>query len=46
LEHLREILNVALARTLWFKGNVYEIARRCGTPNCSCMRAGCTATWS
>src|SRR6267143_776776 len=38
LEHLREVLNVALARTPLVKGNVYEIARRCGTPNCSCMR--------
>src|SRR5438034_3955738 len=38
LEQLREVLNVALARTPLVKGNVYEIARRCGTPNCSCMR--------
>src|SRR5437870_4355501 len=38
LEHLREVLNVALARTPLVKGNVYEIARRCGTPNCICTR--------
>ena len=28
LEQLREVLNVALARTPLVKGNVYEIARR------------------
>ena len=38
LEHLRKILEVALARTPSVKGNVYEIARRCGTPNCICTR--------
>ena len=38
LEQLREVLNVALARTPLVKGNVYEIARRCSTPNCGCMR--------
>ncbi|HEX7698332.1 MAG TPA: hypothetical protein VF394_13075, partial [Candidatus Acidoferrum sp.] len=50
LEHLREVLNVALARTPLVKGNVYEIARRCGTPNCSCMRGrlhrNMVLTWS
>jgi hypothetical protein len=50
LEQLREVLNVALARTSLVKGNVYEIARRCGTPNCSCTRGrlhrNMVLTWS
>ena len=50
LEQLREVLNVALARAPLVKGNVYEIARRCGTPNCSCMRGrlhrNMVLTWS
>ena len=50
LEQLREVLNVALARTPLVKGNVYEIARRCGTPNCSCTRGrlhcNMVLTWS
>jgi len=37
LEHLREILNVALAAPLWSKQCLRD-RRRCGTPNCSCMR--------
>jgi hypothetical protein len=37
-EHLEQVLAVALARTPVIKGNVYEIARRCGTPNCRCTR--------
>jgi hypothetical protein len=50
LEHLREVLNVALARSPLVKGNVYEIARRCGTPNCGCTRGrlhrNMVLTWS
>jgi len=50
LEHLREVLEVALARKPLVKGNVYEIARRCGTPNCSCTRGqlhrNMVLTWS
>src|SRR5207244_9476346 len=50
LDHLREILNVALARTPLVKGNVYEIARRCGNPNCRCTRGrlhrNMVLTWS
>jgi len=50
LEQLREVLNVALARAPLVKGNVYEIARRCSTPNCSCMRGrlhrNMVLTWS
>jgi hypothetical protein len=50
LEQLREVLNVALARTPLVKGNVYEVARRCSTPNCGCMRGrlhrNMVLTWS
>ena len=50
LEYLRETLNVALARTPLVKGTVYEIARRCGTPNCRCTRGrlhrNMVLTWS
>jgi Family of unknown function (DUF6788) len=50
LQQLHEVLNVALARTPLVKGNVYEIARRCSTPNCSCMRGrlhrNMVLTWS
>jgi hypothetical protein len=50
LEQLREVLNVALARAPLVKGNVYEIARRCSTPNCSCLRGrlhrNMVLTWS
>ncbi len=50
LERLREALEVALARTPLVKGTVYEIARRCGTPNCSCTRGqlhrNMVLTWS
>ncbi len=37
-ERLEQVLAVALARTPLVKGNVYEIARRCGTPHCRCTR--------
>ncbi len=50
LEHLLQTLEVAFARTPLVKGNVYEIARRCGTPNCSCTRGrlhrNMVLTWS
>jgi hypothetical protein len=50
LQRLQQILEVALARTPLVKGNVYEIARRCGTPNCSCTRGrlhrNMVLTWS
>jgi hypothetical protein len=50
LERLREILSVVLARTPLVKGNVYEIARRCGTPHCRCTRGhlhhNMVLTWS
>src|SRR5207253_11194055 len=50
LERLRQILAVALARTPLVKGNVYEIVRRCGNPNCRCTRgrlhSTMVLTWS
>lgn len=50
VERLRKTLEVALARSPLVKGNVYEIARRCGTPNCSCTRGrlhrNMVLTWS
>ncbi len=50
LERLRQILAVALARTPLVKGNVYEIVRRCGNPNCRCTRGrlhrNMVLTWS
>ncbi len=50
LERLRLTVEVALARTPLVKGNVYEIARRCGTPNCRCTRGrlhrNMVLTWS
>lgn len=49
-ERLGQVLAVALARTPLVKGNVYEIARRCGTPNCRCTRGqlhrNMVLTWS
>jgi hypothetical protein len=50
LERLWKTLAVAFARTPLVKGNVYEIARRCGTPHCSCTRGrlhrNMVLTWS
>ena len=50
VERLRTTLEVALARTPLVKGNVYEIARRCGYPRCSCTRGqlhrNMVLTWS
>jgi hypothetical protein len=50
VDRLRSALEVGLARTPLVKGNVYEIARRCGTPNCSCTRGqlhrNMVLTWS
>src|SRR5208337_857260 len=47
---LRETLEVVLARTPLVKGNVYEIARRCGNSNCRCTRGqlhhNMVLTWS
>ncbi len=50
LERLWKTLAVAFARTPLVKGNVYEIARRCGTPHCRCTRGhlhrNIVLTWS
>ena len=50
LERLGKTLAVAFARTPLVKGNVYEIARRCGTPHCRCTRGrlhrNMVLTWS
>jgi hypothetical protein len=35
---LEQLLAMAFVRTPLVKGNVYEIARRCGTPRCRCTR--------
>ena len=50
LERLSKTLQVALDRAPLVKGSVYEITRRCGTPNCSCTRGqlhrNMVLTWS
>src|SRR6266705_1686189 len=51
LSRLRqELLEVVLARSPLVKGSVYQIARRCGTPNCRCTRGqlhrNFVLTWS
>jgi hypothetical protein len=38
LGELREVLAAAYERTPVRKGTVYELARRCGKPNCRCAR--------
>lgn len=38
LEELGRSLEVVYGRTPLIKGNVYEIARKCGKPNCACTR--------
>jgi uncharacterized protein DUF6788 len=50
LERLRQILEVAWARSPLVKGCVYQIARRCGRPRCRCTRGqlhrNFVLTWS
>jgi hypothetical protein len=50
LERLRETLEVASGRGPLIKGSVYQIARRCGSPHCRCMRGqlhrNFVLTWS
>jgi len=36
LEELEAVLEVAFERSALVKGNVYELARKCGKPSCSC----------
>jgi len=38
LQDLERSLEVAFERSLLVKGNVYEMARKCGKPNCVCSR--------
>ena len=38
LQNLEGTLEVAFGRAPLVKGNVYEMARKCGKPNCVCTR--------
>jgi hypothetical protein len=38
LDDLGRSLEVAFRRDAMIKGNVYELARKCGKPNCACTR--------
>jgi hypothetical protein len=40
LQDLAHSLKVAFGRSPLVKGNVYEMARKCGKPNCVCTRGG------
>jgi hypothetical protein len=40
LKDLERSLEVAFGRAPLIKGNVYEMARKCGKPNCVCTRGG------
>jgi hypothetical protein len=50
LTDLRRVLKVAFGRSSLIKGNVYELARKCGKPNCTCTRGelhrSMVLTWS
>jgi len=50
LKELRRILKVVFGRSALVKGNVYELARKCGKPNCICTRGqlhrSMVLTWS
>ena len=50
LTDLRRIVQVVLGRSPLVKGNVYELARKCGKPNCLCTRGrlhrSMVLTWS
>ena len=52
-EHLADLeksLEVVFGRAPMVKGNVYELARKCGKPNCACARGelhrSMVLTWS
>jgi hypothetical protein len=52
-EHLVDLeksLDVVFGRAPMVKGNVYELARKCGKPNCACTRGelhrSMVLTWS
>jgi hypothetical protein len=50
LQDLEHSLEVAFGRSSLVKGNVYELARKCGKPNCICTRGelhrSMVLTWS
>ncbi len=50
LAELRRVLKVVFGRSALVKGNVYELARKCGKPNCLCTRGelhrSMVLTWS
>lgn len=50
LRDLRRVLKVVFGRSGLVKGNVYELARKCGKPNCVCTRGALhrsmVLTWS
>jgi len=50
LAELRRVLKVVFGRSVLVKGNVYELARKCGKPNCLCTRGqlhrSMVLTWS
>jgi len=50
LTDLDQSLQVAFGRAPMVKGNVYELARKCGQPNCACTRGqlhrSMVLTWS
>jgi len=50
LADLEKSLDVVFGRAPMVKGNVYELARKCGKPNCACARGelhrSMVLTWS
>jgi hypothetical protein len=50
LTELEKSLDVAFGRAPMIKGNVYELARKCGKPTCACTRGelhrSMVLTWS
>ena len=50
LAELEQSLDVAFRRAPMIKGNVYELARKCGKPSCACTRGelhrSMVLTWS
>ena len=50
IRELEASLEVAFSRSPLVKGNVYELARKCGKPNCICTRGqlhrSMVLTWS
>jgi len=50
LAELEQSLDVAFGRAPMIKGNVYELARKCGKPTCACTRGelhrSMVLTWS